>query len=47
MVLAEDFVANAFGNATPFILPMQHYTTKNAGGDAWQRPGLGSDIRSG
>ena len=28
-VMGEDFVANAFGNATDFTLPMQHYITKN------------------
>lgn len=27
-VMGEDFVANAFGNATPFTLPMQHYITR-------------------
>ncbi len=39
-VMGEDFVANAFSNATEFTLPMQHYITKNAWGDVWQRPGL-------
>jgi hypothetical protein len=34
-VMGEDFVANAFGNATDFTLPMQHYITKNAWGDVW------------
>ena len=29
-VMGGDFVANAFGNATPFTLPMQDYITKNA-----------------
>jgi 4-carboxymuconolactone decarboxylase len=32
-VMGEDFVANAFGNATAFSLPIQHYITKNAWGD--------------
>ena len=45
-VMGEDFVANAFGNATPFTLPMQHYITKNAWGDVWQRPGLDLKTRS-
>ena len=45
-VMGEDFVANAFGNATPFSLPMQHYITKNAWGDVWQRPGLDLKTRS-
>lgn len=45
-VMGEDFVANAFGNATDFTLPMQHYITKNAWGDVWQRPGLDLKTRS-
>ena len=38
-VMGEVFAANAFNNATEFTLPMQHYITKNAWGDVWQRPG--------
>ena len=45
-VMGEDFVANAFGNSTEFTLPMQHYITKNAWGDVWQRPGLDLKTRS-
>ncbi len=45
-VMGEDFVANAFGNATAFSLPIQHYITKNAWGDVWQRPGLDLKTRS-
>ena len=45
-VMGEDFVANAFGNSTDFTLPMQHYITKNAWGDVWQRPGLDLKTRS-
>ena len=45
-VMGEDFVAHALGNATPFTLPMQHYITKNAWGDVWQRPGLDLKTRS-
>lgn len=45
-VMGEDFVANAFANATPFTLPMQHYITRNAWGDVWQRPGLDLKTRS-
>ena len=45
-VMGKDFVANAFGNATEFTLPMQHYITKNAWGDVWQRPGLDLKTRS-
>ena len=45
-VMGEDFVANAFGNATEFTLPIQHYITKNAWGDVWQRPGLDLKTRS-
>ena len=45
-VMGEDFVANAFGNATEFTSPMQHYITKNAWGDVWQRPGLDLKTRS-
>lgn len=45
-VMGEDFVAAAFGNATEFSLPMQHYITRNAWGDVWQRPGLDLKTRS-
>ena len=45
-VMGKDFVANAFGTATEFTLPMQHYITKNAWGDVWQRPGLDLKTRS-
>ena len=45
-VMGEDFVFNAFGNATDFTLPMQHYITKIAWGDVWQRPGLDLKTRS-
>ena len=45
-VMGEDFVANAFGNATDFTLPMQHYITRNACGDVWQREGLDRRTRS-
>ena len=45
-VMGQDFVDNAFNNATPFTLPMQHYITRNAWGDVWQRPGLDLKTRS-
>ena len=45
-VMGEDFVANAFANATEFTMPMQEYITRNAGGDVWQRPGLDMKTRS-
>ena len=45
-VMGEEFVAKAFGNATDFSLPMQHYITRNAWGDVWQRPGLDLKTRS-
>ncbi|MGE0100421.1 MAG: carboxymuconolactone decarboxylase family protein [Hydrogenophaga sp.] len=45
-VMGEDFVAQAFGNASPFSLPMQQYITRNAWGDVWQRPGLDLKTRS-
>lgn len=45
-VMGPDFVAQAMGNATPFTLPMQHYITRNAWGDVWQRPGLDLKTRS-
>ena len=45
-VMGEDFVANAFGSATDFTLPIQHYITRNAWGDVWQRPGLDLKTRS-
>ena len=45
-VMGEDFVANAFANATEFTMPMQEYITRNAWGDVWQRPGLNMKTRS-
>ncbi len=45
-VMGDDFVANAFDKATDFTLPMQHYITRNAWGDVWQRPGLDLKTRS-
>jgi len=45
-VMGEDFVANAFANATEFTLPMQQYITRNAWGDVWQREGLDRRTRS-
>jgi 4-carboxymuconolactone decarboxylase len=45
-VMGEDFVAKAFGKATDFTLPMQHYITRNAWGDVWQRAGLDLKTRS-
>ena len=45
-VMGEDFVANAFGKATGFTLPMQQYITRNAWGDVWQREGLDLKTRS-
>ena len=45
-VMGEDFVANAFGKATDFSMPIQQYITRNAWGDVWQRPGLDMKTRS-
>jgi 4-carboxymuconolactone decarboxylase len=45
-VMGEDFVASAFGKASEFSLPIQHYITRNAWGDVWQRPGLDLKTRS-
>src|SRR5688572_11904604 len=45
-VMGEDFVANAFGKATDFSLPIQQFITRNAWGDVWQRPGLDLQTRS-
>ena len=45
-VMGEDFVANAFGNATQFTQPIQEFITRNAWGDVWQRPGLDMKARS-
>ncbi len=45
-VMGEDFVANAFANATDFTMPMQEFITRNAWGDVWQRPGLDMKTRS-
>ena len=45
-VMGEDFVANAFGNATAFTQPIQEFITRNAWGDVWQRQGLDMKTRS-
>ena len=45
-VMGEDFVAQAFGNATAFTQPIQEFITRNAWGDVWQRPGLDMKTRS-
>lgn len=45
-VMGEDFVANAFGKASEFSMPIQQYITRNAWGDVWQRPGLDLKTRS-
>ena len=45
-VMGEDFVANAYGNATDFTRPIQDHITRNAWGDVWQRPGLDLKTRS-
>ena len=45
-VMGEDFVANAFGKATDFSMPIQQFITRNAWGDVWQRPGLDLKTRS-
>ena len=45
-VMGEDFVANAFGKASDFSMPIQQYITRNAWGDVWQRPGLDLKTRS-
>ena len=45
-VMGDDFVDRALAGATPFTEPMQHYITRNAWGDVWQRPGLDLKPRS-
>ena len=45
-VMGDDFVDRALGGATPFTEPMQHYITRNAWGDVWQRSGLDKKTRS-
>ncbi|MDD2547762.1 MAG: carboxymuconolactone decarboxylase family protein [Burkholderiaceae bacterium] len=45
-VMGEDFVAKAFAGMTEFTEPIQHYVTRNAWGDVWQRPGLDLKTRS-
>ena len=45
-VMGDDFVDRALAGATPFTEPMQHYITRNAWGDVWQRPGLDLKTRS-
>ena len=46
VVMGEDFVANALGNATHFTQPIQDHITRAAWGDVWQRPGLDLKTRS-
>lgn len=45
-VMGEDFVTNAFANATDFTRPIQEHITAKAWGDVWQRPGLELKTRS-
>ncbi|WP_028602515.1 4-carboxymuconolactone decarboxylase [Ottowia thiooxydans] len=45
-VMGDDFVDRAFAGATEFSLPIQHFITRNAWGDVWQRPGLDMKTRS-
>ncbi len=45
-VMGEEFVAKAFAGATDFTLPIQHFITRNAWGEVWQRPGLDLKTRS-
>ena len=45
-VMGDDFVDRALAGATAFTEPMQHYITRNAWGDVWQRPGLDMKTRS-
>ena len=45
-VMGEDFVANAFANASDFTRPIQEHITSKAWGDVWQRPGLDLKTRS-
>ncbi len=45
-VMGDDFVARAFSGLTDFTAPLQHYITRNAWGDVWQRPGLDLKTRS-
>ena len=45
-VMGEEFVANAFAQATNFTRPIQEHITAKAWGDVWQRPGLDLKTRS-
>ena len=45
-VMGEEFVANAFAQATDFTRPIQEHITAKAWGDVWQRPGLDLKTRS-
>ena len=45
-VMGGDFVDRALAGVTAFTEPMQHYITRNAWGDVWQRPGLDMKTRS-
>lgn len=45
-VMGDNFVDRALASATQFTSPIQHYITRNAWGDVWQRPGLDLKTRS-
>lgn len=45
-VMGDEFVANAFANATEFTKPIQEHITRAAWGDVWQREGLDRKTRS-
>jgi 4-carboxymuconolactone decarboxylase len=45
-VMGSEFVDRAFGNATEYTMPMQEFSTRNAWGNVWQRPGLDLKTRS-
>lgn len=45
-VMGDDFVDNAFANASEFSRPLQDFITTNAWGAIWSRPGLELKLRS-
>ncbi len=45
-VMGEEFVEQAFKNATEFTLPLQEMVTENCWGTVWNRDGLPKSTRS-
>lgn len=46
IVMGNEFVDRAMGNATEFNRPLQHFVNEHAWGGVWNRRGLEPEIRS-